>query len=110
MSLQEIKAAAQQLSLEERAQVAACLHVWNDDGWDEQMKRDLASGKLNKILAQVDEDIADNKLRGRPSFRGPTRHIGNVSTASRRTSNGSLKKSIGYGNRTVFIHRSISNR
>ena len=62
MSVQEIKKALQHLSLEERAEVAACLHSWNDDEWDEQMKRDLASGRLDNILAQVDADIADNEL------------------------------------------------
>jgi hypothetical protein len=66
MSVQEIKEAVQRLSLEERAEVAACLHSWNDDGWDEQMKRDLASGKLDKILARVDADIAENKIGGMP--------------------------------------------
>jgi len=52
--------------LEERAEVAACLHLWNDDPWDEQMKRDLASGKLNHLLARVDADIAENNLGGMP--------------------------------------------
>jgi hypothetical protein len=58
MRVQEIKEAVRHLSLEERAEVAACLHSWNEDEWDEQMKRDLASGRLDKILAQVDADIA----------------------------------------------------
>jgi hypothetical protein len=62
MSVQEIKDAVQSRTLEERADVAACLHCWNDDEWDEQMKRDLASGRLDNILAQVDADIADNEL------------------------------------------------
>jgi hypothetical protein len=66
MSVQEIKAAVQSLTIEERAEVAACLHSWNDDEWDEQMKRDLASGKLDKILTRVDADIADNKIRDMP--------------------------------------------
>jgi hypothetical protein len=66
MSVQEIKKALQHLSLEERAEVAACLHSWNDDEWDEQMKRDLASGKLDKILSRVDADMAENKIRGMP--------------------------------------------
>jgi len=66
MSVQEIKAAVQHLTLEERAEVAACLHSWNDDEWDEQMKRDVASGKFDGIVAQVDADIAANKLRDMP--------------------------------------------
>ena len=61
MSVQEIKEAVRRLSLEERAEVAACLHFWDDDAWDEQMRRDLAGGKLDKLLAQVDADIAENK-------------------------------------------------
>ncbi len=66
MSVEEIKKAVQHLSLGERAEVAACLHSWNDDDWDEQMKRDLASGKLDIILSRVDADIAENKIRGMP--------------------------------------------
>jgi len=66
VSVQEIKEAVQHLSLEERAEVAACLHSWSDDKWDTQMKRDLASGKLDKILAQVDADIAAGKIRNMP--------------------------------------------
>ncbi len=66
MSVPEIKEAVQQLTLEERAEVAPCLHSWTDDAWDEQMKRDLGSGKLARLLAQVDADIAKNKLRDMP--------------------------------------------
>jgi hypothetical protein len=64
VSVQEIKEALLHLSLEERAEVAACLHSWQDDEWDGQMKRDLASGKLDGLLAIVDADIAENKIRG----------------------------------------------
>lgn len=66
MSVQEIKEAVQRLSLNERAEVAACLHSWNDDEWDAQMKRDLTAGKLNKILDGIDSDIAENKTLGLP--------------------------------------------
>jgi len=66
MSVQEIKEAVRNLSLEERAEVAACLHSWSEDEWDEQMKRDLAAGKLDNVLARVDADIAKNKTRGMP--------------------------------------------
>ncbi len=65
-TLQEIKAAIPKLSLEERAEVARCLHVWQDDDWDEQLKRDLAAGKLAKLLAKVDDDIARRNLAKLP--------------------------------------------
>ena len=32
----EIKAAISQLTLAERAEVARCLHEWEDDAWDKQ--------------------------------------------------------------------------
>lgn len=62
MTLNEIKAAIPNLSLEERAEVAQCLHDWQDDPWDEQIKRDLADGKLNKLLGEVDADIEKGNL------------------------------------------------
>ncbi len=39
MSLAEIKTAIERLSFEERAELAAWLHGWKDDEWDEQRKR-----------------------------------------------------------------------
>lgn len=65
-TLQEIKAAIPELTLEERAEVARCLHRWEDHEWDEQMKSDLANGKLNKLLKKVDADIAGGNLSGLP--------------------------------------------
>jgi len=53
VSLAEIKTAIEQLSFEERAELAAWLHGWKDDEWDEQMKRDIASGKLDDVLREV---------------------------------------------------------
>lgn len=66
VSVQEIKEAVRHLSFEERAEIAACLHSWEDDNWDEQMKRDLATGKLDRMLAKVDADIAENKTLDMP--------------------------------------------
>jgi hypothetical protein len=62
----EIKAAIPRLTLEERAEVARCLGNWQDDEWDEKMKRDIAAGKLDKLLSKVDKDIAKGKLRDLP--------------------------------------------
>jgi hypothetical protein len=61
----EIKTAIEQLSFEERAELAVWLHGsprrvhpvadWNDDEWDEQMKRDIGSGKLDDVLHEVEQ-------------------------------------------------------
>ena len=58
--------AIEQLSFEERAQLAAWLHGWKDDEWDEQMKRDIASGKLDDVLHEVEEDIKAGRVREMP--------------------------------------------
>lgn len=65
-TLQDIKAAIPKLTLEERAEVARCLHRWEDDEWDEQMKRDLAAGKLDPLLKKVDADIDRGKFSELP--------------------------------------------
>jgi hypothetical protein len=66
VSVDQIKTAVEQLSFEERAELAAWLHGWKDDEWDEQMKRDVAAGKLDLILREVDEDIRAGRLREMP--------------------------------------------
>jgi len=58
--------AIERLSFEERAKLAAWLHGWNDDEWDEQMKRDVASGKLDTLLHEVEEDIKAGRVREMP--------------------------------------------
>lgn len=65
-TLQEIKAAIPNLTLEERAEVARCLHGWQDDAWDQKMKRDLAEGKLSKLLAKVEADIEQGRFSDLP--------------------------------------------
>jgi hypothetical protein len=66
VSVDQIKTAIEGLSFEERAELAAWLHGWQDDEWDEQMKRDVAAGKLDHILREVDEDIRAGHLREMP--------------------------------------------
>jgi len=66
VSVEEIKAAIPQLSLEERAELARCLHEWEDDEWDRQMRQDVAAGKLNAILNKVDADINSGQLLALP--------------------------------------------
>jgi len=62
----EIKATIARLTPEEWAEAARCLHEWEDDAWDKQIQQDLAAGKLNGLLAKVDNDIAEGKLRDLP--------------------------------------------
>lgn len=64
--MEQIKTAIEQLSFEERAELAAWLHGWQDDEWDEQMKRDVAAGKFDHILREVDEDIRAGRLGEMP--------------------------------------------
>ena len=66
VSLSEIKGAIKQLSFEERAELAAWLHGWKDDEWDDQMKRDIASGKLDDVLRDIEEDIKTGRVREMP--------------------------------------------
>lgn len=66
MSLTEIKTAIEQLSFEQRAELAAWLHGWNNDEWDEQMKRDIACGKLDDVLRDVEDDIKAGRVREMP--------------------------------------------
>jgi hypothetical protein len=66
MSIEQIKTAIEQLSFEERAELAAWFHGWKDDDWDEQMKRDVADGKLDDVLREVEDDIAAGRLRDMP--------------------------------------------
>ena len=66
MSLAEIKTAIEQLSFEQRAELAAWLYGWKDDEWDDEMKRDIASGKLDDVLREIEEDIKTGHVREMP--------------------------------------------
>jgi hypothetical protein len=66
MTVEEIKAAIPKLTLEQRAELAHCLHGWEDDEWDAQLKHDLTAGKLDKLLKKVDADIAQGNLTDLP--------------------------------------------
>jgi hypothetical protein len=65
-TVQEIKDAIERLSFEQRAELAAWLHGWKDDEWDRQMKRDVANGKFDNVLREVDDDIRAGRLRDMP--------------------------------------------
>ena len=65
-TVEEIKAAIEKLSLEQRGEIARWFHGWTDDEWDRQMKDDAAAGRLNGLLDQVDREIKSGKLKDLP--------------------------------------------
>lgn len=63
----EIKAAIDQLSLQERCELEALLHPFADDDWDRQMKRDAEpGGKLDKLMAASEKNAAAGRLLDLP--------------------------------------------
>ena len=46
--------------------IGRCLHGWDDDEWDERMRRDITQGKLSKVLKKEDSDIAEGNLSDMP--------------------------------------------
>jgi hypothetical protein len=66
MSLTEIKTAIEQLSFERRAELAAWLHGWKDDEWDEQIKRDIAAGRFDAVIREIEDDVRAGRLRDMP--------------------------------------------
>lgn len=65
-TVNEIKAAIEKLSLSERAEIERLLHGWQDDAWDDQIKKDAAAGKLDALLRRVDDDIDAGNLQDLP--------------------------------------------
>jgi hypothetical protein len=59
----EIKAAIDRLSLQERCELEALLHPFEDDEWDRQMKRDARpGGKLWKLMEESEKNAREGKL------------------------------------------------
>ena len=61
--LLEIEAAIQQLPGQEARQLAVWLQAYLDERWDRQLEADLAAGKLDRLIARAEADIAANRVR-----------------------------------------------
>ena len=60
--VEEIKAAIEQLSPEERCELAASLNPFADDDWDRQMKEDAEpGGKLDRLREAASEEYKQGK-------------------------------------------------
>ena len=64
-TLEEIKVAIEKLSPSQRAELEAYLQQ-ADDAWDRQIAADAQTGKLNRLIAQVDANIDAGNLREFP--------------------------------------------
>jgi len=59
----EIKAAIDRLSPQERCELEALLHPFEDDDWDRQMMRDAEpGGKLDQFLKASEKNAREGKL------------------------------------------------
>lgn len=66
MSLAEIKSAVRELSPKELAELAAFVSEQNNAAWDEQIEQDAASGKLDFLFQEADNERQAGKLRDWP--------------------------------------------
>jgi hypothetical protein len=57
----EIFDAIKELSLQERCELEALLHPFEDDDWDKQMKRDAAAGKFGALHDAAQAEHAAGK-------------------------------------------------
>ena len=56
MSVTEIESAIAQLPAKEVAELMAWLQDYHDRVWDKQIEDDLEADRLDKLLAEVDEE------------------------------------------------------
>lgn len=59
----EVESAIKQLPEDEVRNLAKWLQEYLDEKWDQQIEADLASGKLDRLIAQAEADIATNNVR-----------------------------------------------
>ena len=63
MTRLELESAIKQLPETEVRNLAKWLQQYIDEIWDRQIEADLASGKLDHLIAQAEKDIAANNVR-----------------------------------------------
>jgi hypothetical protein len=63
-TLPEIEAAIKQLPEGDIRQLWVWLQEYLDEMWDRQIEADLVSGKLDKLIAKAEADIAANRVKG----------------------------------------------
>jgi hypothetical protein len=66
MSLAEIKSAVRELSPKELAELAVFVSERDNAAWDEQIEQDAASGKLDFLFQEANNERQAGKLRDWP--------------------------------------------
>ncbi|MDJ0742280.1 MAG: hypothetical protein QNJ32_02840 [Xenococcaceae cyanobacterium MO_167.B27] len=59
----DIKTAIKQLPEKDIRQLSIWLQEYINDIWDKQIEEDLQSGKLDKLIAQAEVDIAKDNVK-----------------------------------------------
>ena len=62
-TLPEIEAAIKQLPEGDVRQLSSWLQEYLDERWDRQIETDLVLGKLDKLIAKAEADIAANRVK-----------------------------------------------
>ena len=65
-TVEESKSAIDKLSPEDRARLERLLHGWADDEWDQQIASAAAAGRFDSLLAEVDREFDQGRLRDLP--------------------------------------------
>ena len=63
MSVREIEAAIAKLSQHDLAELAVWFAEYHETEWDRQIERDLETGRLDALLAEVDAEIKRDGTR-----------------------------------------------
>ncbi len=63
INLPEIEAAIKKLPENDIRHLAAWLEEYLEQMWDEQIETDLVSGKLDRLIAKAEADIAENRVQ-----------------------------------------------
>ncbi|MFM2430788.1 MAG: hypothetical protein RLZZ511_2001 [Cyanobacteriota bacterium] len=63
MTIEEVQAGIRKLPIAEAWRLAAWLDEYLNDAWDEQMKADAESGRLDRAFAKELAEIKANQLR-----------------------------------------------
>lgn len=66
MGMDEIKEATKNLSREELGAFRKWFWEFDQDAWDKEIKEDVAAGRFDSILREVDKDVHEGRLTDLP--------------------------------------------